>query len=461
MEIKLPDNWAYTSLEELSQFVIGGDWGEDPEKSLDKNNVDVLCIRGSELKLWSSNKGKTSARRKIKKSSLEKRELLLGDILVEISGGGPDQPVGRTVIIDKDVLEFEPEIPKVCTNFFRLVRLHKNIEQSFVNYYLQYFYQTGEIVNYQGGTNNLRNLRFPEYSKIEISLAPLPEQTRIVSKLDALFAHIDTLKTKLDRIPELLKNFRQQVLTQAVTGKLTEEWRKGKKLEEWKDQQIDEMREVEIKIPETWIWLPFSQIATIKSNLVEPNEFLNKYLIAPDNIESESGKLLSKPLVSEINPISPKHYFKKGLIIYSKIRPYLSKLIIADFEGLCSADMYPIEAKVDTKYLYFYMLSNEFLKYATTAGERSVLPKINQKGLSIIPVPVPSTLEQQEIVRLVEELFRVADTIEARYKRLKEKLDTLPQAILTKAFKGELVPQDPNDEPAGVLLERIRKEKAK
>ena len=85
------------------------------------------------------------------------------------------------------------------------------------------------------------------------------------------------------------------------------------------------------------------------------------------------------------------------------------------------------------------MLSSEFLSFATTAGERIVLPKINQKSLNIIPIPVPSLKEQEEIVNRVQSLFTKLDIIEQGYNTLCEKLEKLPQALLHKAFKGELI----------------------
>jgi type I restriction enzyme S subunit len=84
---------------------------------------------------------------------------------------------------------------------------------------------------------------------------------------------------------------------------------------------------------------------------------------------------------------------------------------------------------------------------------------INAQKLGDFNIPLPPLKEQQEIVKRVEELFSIADIIETQYQILKVKIDSLPQAILKKAFKGELVPQDPNDEPARVLLERIKREK--
>ncbi len=165
MKIELPKDWKWEKLEDALDFVIGGDWGKD-ESFEDSNYGFAYCIRGSEIKNWEDEKGRTASLRKIKLSNIEKRKLFEGDILVEISGGGPEQPVGRTVLIDKTVLNYKPEIPKICTNFLRLIRPKNYVEGKFLNLYLKLFYYSGEIVKYQGGSNNLRNLKFPDYVKI-------------------------------------------------------------------------------------------------------------------------------------------------------------------------------------------------------------------------------------------------------------------------------------------------------
>ncbi len=292
--------------------------------------------------------------------------------------------------------------------------------------------------------------------RLDFPVLTLPEQERIANKLDILFAQIDNVRRATDRIPQLLKNLRQQILTHAVTGKLTAEWRNGNDItNEYDDIEVSDHREYEFEIPDSWVVRSFKDVVFILSNLVNPNDYLDLPLIAPDNIESSTGKLISKPFVNEINPISAKHYFSEGSVVYSKIRPYLSKAIYADFEGLCSADMYPLKSKINIHYLLYYILSSEFLSFATTAGERIVLPKINQKSLNIIPIPIPPKKEQEAIVEKVNALFAQLDNIEERYKRLTQKLKDLPQSLLHKAFKGELVPQLPTDGSAADLLKEI------
>lgn len=306
----------------------------------------------------------------------------------------------------------------------------------------------------------------------EFPLPPLAEQKIIAEKLDTLLAQVDGTKARLEQIPKILKRFRQAVLAAAMNGKLTEEWRSVNlnvpKFSE-KFDNIKYFRNAELpEIPESWQWLRFDQIAEIASNLKSPLHFPNTTHIAPNHIESWTGKVFGYQTISEDGVTSAKHEFYKGQIIYSKIRPYLCKVAIASFDGLCSADMYPINSKIDTYFLFRWMLTTTFTDWASNAESRTVLPKINQKDLSEIPVPVPPLSEQNEIVRRVEQLFAYADTIEKQVNSALARVNNLTQSILAKAFRGELTAQWRAENPelisgensAAVLLEKIKAERA-
>lgn len=444
MEKELPKNWVESEFSTIISYVIGGDWGKDPESIDDDDFIEVLCIRGSEIKNWNENKGNTASLRKIKKSSLANRKLQIGDILLEISGGGPDQPVGRTVFIDNDVLNFEPKIEKVCTNFLRLVRIHDNINSSYINNYLQYFYHSGEIVKYQGGSNNLRNLKFKEYETISIPLPPQAEQNRIVIKLDTLFTQLETIKTSIAKVPLLLKDFKQQVLTQAVTGKLTEEWRKGKELEEWLSDKLENLT---LKITDG------------AHNTPKTLDVGFPYLMAKD---LTNGKLD----FSQNNFISEKEHRE----LYNKCKPERGDLLVVnigagtgnnvlvdvDFEFSFKniAILKPIREKLNSTFFKYYFESNKekFFIEQTRGGAQ---PFFSLKTLKALVINLPPLEEQQEIVSRVESLFAKADAIEKQYQSLKAKIDSLPQAILHKAFKGELTEQLDSDGDARELLREI------
>lgn len=438
-EKKLPKGWNPLPLEEISDFVIGGDWGLDPESDILDDYVPVACIRGSEIKNWRVDKGKTASIRLVKKNSLEKRQLRSGDLLIEISGGGPDQPVGRVILIDEEALAQNIEYPKIGTNFLRLIRLKDSVNSHFVNHYLQIFYLTGKIIEYQGGSNNLRNLKYKEFSKIEIPLPPLPEQQRIVARLDAVFGHLDVLREKLDRIPGLLKNFRQQVLTQAVTGELTREWREGKGLEEWVETTLNDVIEfssngLSKRAGTIGKEVTVLRLADFKNGI---RVYGNERTIILDEKEKRKYVLgLHDLLVIRVNGSADL----AGLFIYyDEIGPE---------EAYCDhfIRIKVSSSKLISKFLTFITNSGEGRKYlrsslSTSAGQNT----INQKSIGNLILNLPPIQEQEEIIKQVQALFILADKIESQYLNLKAKIEQLPQAVLAKAFRGELVEREVKD----------------
>ena len=189
---------------------------------------------------------------------------------------------------------------------------------------------------------------------------------------------------------------------------------------------------------DSWEEKRLDEIADIKSNLVDVAEYQDFPHIAPDNIEKKTGVLLEYHTVAEDKVKSGKHRFYAGQILYSKIRPYLSKVIVVDFDGVCSADMYPIEAKENTRFLWYQMLSNEFLDKASNSGSRSVLPKINQKELSIISMRICSLPEQQEIVRILDTVLEKESRAKEAAQTVLDQIALLKKSILARAFRGEL-----------------------
>src|SRR5690606_39104224 len=292
-----------------------------------------------------------------------------------------------------------------CTNFLRLVRLIDLVDKKFVSHYLTYFYNTGEIVNYQGGSNNLRNLRFSEYVNIRIPLPPLPEQHLIVAKLDTLFAHVDRLKVRLEKIPILLKQFRQSVLTQAVTGKLTEE----NFTETLLGDSLDDISYGTSKKSDYTIkGVPILRIPNIKEG--EINETDLKFSVLDDKeyekLKLQKGDVLiirsngSLDLVGKSAIARERHstFAFAGYLI--RLRP--NKRILAEFLN--------------------YSLMSDVLKSQINemAHSTSGVNNINSKQLYLLRIPLPEIATQKEIVRRVESLFAIADRIEAGYKTVKK-----------------------------------------
>lgn len=281
------------------------------------------------------------------------------------------------------------------------------------------FIQKGR--NTYSGTVGQQRINMDFVRNYPIPLPPIEEQQRIVDCIESLFAKLDEAREKAEAVRDGFESRKAALLHKAFTGELTEKWRENRGISK-----------------STWMLLPFSQVAEIKSNLVDPAKFQKFPHIAPDNIEKKTGRLLEYHTIAEDKVTSGKHRFYPGQILYSKIRPYLSKVVVIDFDGLCSADMYPIEAKENTKYLWYYMLSEDFLEQASSAGSRSVLPKINQKELSRIVIRRPSLSEQNEIVRILDTLLEKERQVKEAAEDVLEHIDLMKKAILAKAFRGEL-----------------------
>src|SRR5215210_2716125 len=121
------DGWAEATLDELVVHALGGEWGLSCEGGIPSGYTRVSVVRGTEFREWEDEKGATAAERAVKPASLAKRELKAGDLVVEISGGGPDQPVGRILRVDEEALRTARN-PLVCSNFCRQIRLHPEVD---------------------------------------------------------------------------------------------------------------------------------------------------------------------------------------------------------------------------------------------------------------------------------------------------------------------------------------------
>ncbi|MGC5233065.1 restriction endonuclease subunit S [Streptomyces albogriseolus] len=178
------------------------------------------------------------------------------------------------------------------------------------------------------------------------------------------------------------------------------------------------------------------------SNLVDPADYPDLPHIAPNNIKRQTGKLLPYNTVAEDGVTSPKHLFHAGQVLYSKIRPYLAKSVIARFDGLCSADMYPVDTTLLPEYLNLWILHPEFTRLASGEQARTVLPKINKRALARLPVPVAPPKEQQRIVKALEEHLSLVDAGVAYLETAKRRARGLTKAVL-----ADLIP-DSSDYPA-------------
>jgi type I restriction enzyme, S subunit len=503
MKIESPETWENTTLDTLIDFVIGGDWGKAADL-VDGEYAEILCIRGSEFRNWDQDKGQTASLRKVKKSSLEKRMLREGDILVEISGGGPEQPVGRVVLIDKSVLSFKPNVPKLCTNFLRRVRPVPAISPEFLNTYLSFYYKSGEIVEYQAGSNNLRNLKLNDYTGINIPVPPLNEQKRIVAKIETLFGELEAAVASLKKAQAQLKTYRQALLKHAFEGKLTAAWRAAhadqledahtllhcikaerqaryeaevaawegngrrgqkprppKNLPPLTPAELDELPQ----LPAGWAWAAMNEIwlESVLGKMLDKQK--NKGQLKPylRNINVRWGSF-------EIDDLLEMRFEPDEVARYG-LRDGDFVICEGGEPGRCAVwrETYYPEIKIQKalhrvrfperispyfaqKYFELCASSKRLEEFFTG----TTIKHLTGQGLAKLPIPICSFAEQHEILSLLDERLLIVDQLEQTITTALQQAESLRQSILKKAFSGQLVPQDPNDEPAAALLARIR-----
>ncbi|MGB6242826.1 MAG: restriction endonuclease subunit S [Castellaniella sp.] len=164
-------------------------------------------------------------------------------------------------------------------------------------------------------------------------------------------------------------------------------------------------------LPQGWEWVRFFATNTVKSELVSAGDFPDENQIAPDSIEKDTGSLLLHRTVAESGATGPNNRFYEGQILYSKIRPSLNKAVVAPYDGLCSADMYPIVCHVCTDFMLKVILSETFLAQVRLAENRIKMPKLNLESLGQFLIPLPPLAEQRHIVARTDQLMNLCDLL--------------------------------------------------
>jgi type I restriction enzyme S subunit len=359
---------------------------------------------------------------------------------------------------------------------------------------MAYFFQSQ--MYWQQITENLSgsaqpNCNATKLSSLALPIPPLNEQSRIVAKLEKLLGRVDAAQARLATIPRILKRFRQSVLAAACSGRLTADWRTQNPngeptsalLERIRKQRRTSLRFGDAEadsntndLPESWLVVKIEELTSIQNGRAFPSKQYAQdgvRLLRPGNLtvngqvewNDKNTACLPKQwikdypefllgtgeLLMNLTAQSLKDEFLGRVCIKSDSVPALLNQRIARFVNQGSDDLRP--------YLFIYFKSPQFRSYVNTLDTGSLIRHMHSKQVLSHVAPLPPLAEQQEIVRRVEALFKTVDALEARYRKAQAHVDKLTQSLLAKAFRGELVPQDLSDEPASVLLERIRMER--
>ncbi|MDK2641863.1 restriction endonuclease subunit S [Vibrio vulnificus] len=345
------------------------------------------------------------------------------------------------------------------TEYFVLRCIDELIQPQYLHAFVKSKKFKDDCEIHMGGSVGHKRVPKDYLLKYEIPLAPLKEQIRITNKLDSILAKVDKAQARLDKIPAILKRFRQSVLAAATSGELTKEWREELGIE-WSNnvftvEQIAKKEKYSLGIGPFGSNLKVADYRSEGHPLVFVREIRARQFGGADTKFVEHGKFTELAA----------HRVKPGNILITKMGdPPGDVAIYPDdcAEAVITSDCIKLDVNeelINKQFVFHYMQSEHFQSQmrAITAGVAQ--QKVNLKNFKGLTLLAPTMDEQIEINRIISGLMDRADTVEKQYLDAKTRLDRLTQSILAKAFRGELVSQDPNDEPAEKLLERILAEK--
>ena len=225
--------------------------------------------------------------------------------------------------------------------------------------------------------------------------------------------------------------------------------------------------EVPFDIPETWEWARLGMISTYshtKQKINAQNADPKMWGLDLEDIE-KGGRLLERKTVGERKAVGDKTFFDSGDILYSKLRPYLLKILVAPDCGICTPEIVPFKmlGKLDPEYIVAFLKCPYVDGVINSVTYGVKMPRVGTETMTELLVPIPPLSEQRRIVEKLNEVTPFTDSYAEAYVRTAELNqqfpDLLKKSILQEAVQGKLVPQNPDDEPASALLERIRAEK--
>ena len=263
--------------------------------------------------------------------------------------------------------------------------------------------------------NTLKQIPFP--------LPPtLDEQQRIVNRIESMFAKLDEAKEKAQNVVDGFETRKAAILHKAFTGELTAKWRKENGVSD-----------------DSWVEKTIGECLIAISDKYDPqkDKIDGVQYIGLENIEANGG-IISTGAVSSVKSI--KTLFKNNDLLYGKLRPYLNKHDIVEFDGICSTDIlvYRSKPEYEIKFFNYLFSQNCFIQYAIENSNGINLPRTSEKNISAYSQKIPTLPEQIEIVRILDIIIEKENKAKQAAGAVLDQIALLKKSILARAFRGEL-----------------------
>lgn len=419
---EIPEHWELSKLKSMLLINDGGTWGEECD-----DEEGTIVLRSTEIKIDGSWDIQEPARRKL--SPKEKKRCLLkkGDLLVTKSSGS-EQHIGKTAIVNEDVERLEC----VFSNFMQRLRVKRNICPSFVYYFINSHVGRTQLQYLSTTTTGLGNLTSQILDTIIIPYGRYNEQTAIANFLDQKTGEIDNLIADKEKMIQLLQEKRQTIIIEAVTKGLDPNV-------SMKDSGVEWIGE----IPAHWEVEKIKylvQFITKKARAIDNH----RPYIGLENIQPRVGKLDLNINGDEQFIESESLLFEPNDVLFSKLRPYLAKCIVADFYGRCTSELFVIRKKerILSKYLYYLMLSNKFIEIINSSTYGAKMPRVNWEFVRSLKMPLPSLCEQENIINFLDQKTAEIDSLISDIQTQIDRLKEYRQSLIYEAVTGKIDVRD-------------------
>ncbi len=442
--IGLPEYWQIVRFNEIAKFTKKpknlrySDYNEVPFVPM--SLIPIATLYSKEFRLKPTNELSSG-------TYFEPGDILLAKITPSFENG------------KQSIIEELPTPFGIATTEVIPIREIEGVSNKF---YLFYYLLSPDVralltARMKGTTGRLR-LGTEALAGLEIPLPPLSEQRRIVAKLETLFTQLDTAVEALKKAQTQLQRYRQSLLKSAFEGELTKEWREGYS-GELEPMSVSENSKLEglPEFPDGWVWTTLEKISEIILGQSPPS---STYNTDGEGLPFYQGKLEFGKLYPTPRKwcTAPKKIAEKDDVFIS-IRAPVGPTNLCPEKSAVGRGLAAIRGLNGIQPFFILYLMRRFENEIAGKGTGTTFNAITGNQLKTFQIPLPPLIEQKKIVSELEQHLSIADEAEATIDAELKRAERLRQSILKHAFSGKLVPQDPNDEPASVLLEKIREEK--
>ena len=408
MPFEVPEGWCWVRVSDISSAIIYG----VSESAKSEGKYKLLRITDIQNNKVNWNTVPLTDYPEEKAASYTLRT---GDILFARTGA----TVGKSYLVDNSVPE-----NSIYASYLIRVQVSSIINSNYVKYFFESSFYWNQIADNSVGVGQ-PNVNGTSLGNLWLPIPPIQEQERIVENLNSWCTIIDEIKVTQESIRVTISDLRSRILEYAISGKFVPQDHSDESAIELL-KRINPMfsptdnrhyENMPFDLPETWLWVTLSDISNYgECNNVPVSRIPeDSWILELEDIEKDSGCLIQRRKKSDRNINGVRHSFQKGDVLYSKLRTYLNKVLVADQDGYCTTEIIPITCVqgIVPEYLCHVLRSKYYVDYTSSLGYGVKMPRLGTADALRLMIPVPPYEEQERISEKITQIFECLDKITA------------------------------------------------